>query len=244
MNGDVLRSSSFCLSIVVLLSMNPVASSTDGGVLVFGGTGRLGAPIVKQLIASGEKVTVFARPTSDRHRLDGLAVSFVVGDLLSEGDVIAAFSGQPYRVVIDASARRGTQDLFYATAMAHIVRGAVDNGVQQIIYHSSVGAGDNMKMFPRADFSGMRDVLLAKGQAERTLVDSGIGYTIIRNGLLQPAGTPATEKARLTDDQSIMSVVTRADLAALTVECVDQPDCMNHIYHAVDDSYEVPRAFR
>ena len=224
--------------------MSAIASEGDGGVLVFGGTGRLGAPIVKLLLESGEPVTVFTRPTSDRGRLNGLNVSFAVGDLLNEDEVIKVFAGGHYRAVVDASARRGTQDIFYDKAMAHIVRGAADSGVRQIIYHSSVGAGDNMKMFPRADFSGMREVLLAKGQAEQTLIDSGISYTIIRNGLLQPDGTPPTDNARLTEDQSIMSVVTRADLATLTVQCVDQQNCMNRIYHAVDDSYEVPRAFR
>jgi uncharacterized protein YbjT (DUF2867 family) len=234
----------YCLALVVLLSMSTAAAETDGGVLVFGGTGRLGAPIVKLLVESGEAVTVFVRPTSDRRRLDGLAVSFVTGDLLRADEVAAAFMNGSFRAVVDASARRGTQDPFYDTAMAHIVRGATENDVRQIIYHSSVGAGDNMVMFPRADFSSMRDVLLAKGLAEQILIDSGIAYTIIRNGLLQPDGTLPTENARLTEDQSIMGVVTRADLATLTVQCMDQPDCMNRIYHAVDDSYQAPGAFR
>ena len=224
--------------------MSPVASSMDGNVLVFGGTGRLGAPIVKQLIESGAQVTVFSRSTSNRQRLDGLNVNIVSGDLLTKNDVLAVFASASFRAVIDASARRGTLDLFYATAMANIISGASENGVIQIIYHSSVGAGDNMKMFPRADFSSMRDVLSAKGQAEQTLIDSGIAYTIIRNGLLQPDGTPPTGRARLTEDQGVMSVVTRADLATLTLQCLDQPSCMNSIYHAADDSYEVPKAFR
>jgi uncharacterized protein YbjT (DUF2867 family) len=232
------------LAIVVLSSMNATATENDGGVLIFGGTGRLGAPIVKLLVESGEAVTVFVRPTSDRRRLDGLTVNFVTGDLLHADEVAAAFTSRSFHTVVDASARRGTQDSFYDTAMAHIVRGATENDIRQIIYHSSVGAGDNMGMFPRADFSSMRDVLLAKGRAEQILIDSGIAYTIIRNGLLQPDGTLPTENARLTHDQSIMGVVTRADLAMLTVQCMDQPDCMNRIYHAVDDSYEVPGVFR
>ena len=235
---------SFYAALFALLSMSQSAAAADGGVLVFGGTGRLGAPIVRLLVESGDAVTVFARPTSERRRLDGLDVDYVTGDLLNADEVAAAFADRSYRAIVDASARRGTQDLFYDKAMSHIVGGAGGAGVQQIIYHSSVGAGDNMAQFPRADFSGMREVLLAKGRAEQILIDSGIGYTIIRNGLIQPDGTPPTETARLTQDQSVMSVVTRADLATLTVQCLDQPDCMNRTYHAVDDSYEVPRAFR
>ena len=40
--------------------------------LVFGGTGRLGAPIVELLVEAGYPVTVFARPTSKRERLAAL----------------------------------------------------------------------------------------------------------------------------------------------------------------------------
>ena len=239
-----MRSTLYCLAILALSSMSPIAFSAEGGVLVFGGSGRLGAPIVEGLIESGSNVTVFSRPNSNRQRLDGLNVNIVSGDLLSKNDVLAVFASASFRAVIDASARRGTQDLFYATAMANIISGASENGVTQIIYHSSVGAGDNTKMFPRADFSGMRDVLLSKGQAEQSLIDSDIAYTIIRNGLLQPDGTPPTGNARLTEDQGVMSLVTRADLATLTLQCLDQPRCMNHIYHAADDGYEVPKAFR
>lgn len=229
---------------LALLLVTPVVGSADGGVLVFGGTGRLGAPIVRLLVESGNDVTVFARPTSDRGRLDGLDVHYVVGDLLDEESVAAAFAGRSFRVAIDASARRGTTEIFYDKAMAHIVGAAADTGVRQIIYHSSVGAGDNMGQFPRADFGRMRDVLLAKGRAEQLLIDSGIGYTIIRNGLIQPDGTPATQTARLTDDKTIMGVVTRNDLALLTMQCIDEAECMNRIYHAVDDSYEIPAAFK
>lgn len=226
------------------MSVNGNGSAADGGVIVFGGTGRLGAPIVRLLVDAGEEVTVFARPTSDRQRLEGLNVAYVTGDLLNEDEVAAAFSDRSYRVIVDASARRGTRDVFYDAAMSNIVNGARESNVEQFIYHSSVGSGDNMARFPRADFSGMRDVLLAKGRAEQTLIDSGIGYTIIRNGLIQPDGTPPTKVARLTEDQTVMSVVTRADLAILTAACLDDDGRINRIFHAVDDSYEVPPAFR
>lgn len=240
----MLRVSSFCIAFVALMAVTGSAFAADGGVIVFGGTGRLGAPIVKLLVESGHSVTVFARPTSDRRRLDGLEVDYVTGDLLNADDVAAAFTSRSYRAIVDASARRGTRDLFYDKAMLHIVEAARETGVEQFIYHSSVGAGENMAQFPRADFSGMRDVLLAKGRAEQILTDSGIGYTIIRNGLIQPDGTPPTEAARLSEDRAVMSVVTRADLAILTLRCIHQPECMDRIYHALDDSYEVPPAFR
>ncbi|MGI9307925.1 MAG: NAD(P)H-binding protein, partial [Gammaproteobacteria bacterium] len=71
-----------------------------------------------------------------------------------------------------------------------------------------------------------------KGQAEALLKASGMGYTIIRNGRVRPDGTPATGTARLTEDDTVLATVTRLDLAALTMECLDNPDCMNKTFHA------------
>lgn len=64
---------------------SPTASlASEGSILVFGGTGRLGAPIVRLLLQVGEDVTVFARKDSTKERLAGLKVDYVTGDLTDE----------------------------------------------------------------------------------------------------------------------------------------------------------------
>jgi uncharacterized protein YbjT (DUF2867 family) len=222
-----------------LLSLVVVAAAVadeNADVLVFGGTGRLGAPIVRLLVEAGYPVTVFARPSSDRRRLQGLDVAYVFGDLTDTHSVVEAVKGKSFRFVIDASARGSSGDSFYDTAMRNILEALVDSKTRQFILHGSVGAGDNMKQFPAIGFERMRDVMIAKGEAEALLKASGTGYTIIRNGRIMPDGTPATGTARLTDDVMVLGTVTRLDLAALTMQCLDNPDCMNKTFHAVDDS--------
>lgn len=204
-------------------------------VLVFGGTGRLGAPIVRLLVDAGYTVTVFARPTSNRDRLSGLDITYVTGDLMEGDSVAEAIDGQSFHYVIDASARGPSRDRFYDTAMRNILNAIDRDSIRQFILHGSVGAGDNMKLFPDVGFGRMRDVLIAKGEAEVMLKDSGITYTIIRNGMILPDGTPATGHAGLSEDVSILDPVTRLDLAALTMRCLDNEDCMNKTFHAVDD---------
>lgn len=219
-------------------------TSSENKVLVFGGTGQLGSAIVRELVGAGHPVAVFVRPSSDRSRLDGLAVSYVTGDILDAAQVMAAFDGKDIRTVVDATARGSADDEFYPTAMAHIIAGAKAGGVKQIILEGSVGAGDNVKQFPQANFGRMRSTLAAKGRAEQLLIDSGIGYTIIRNGILLSADLPPTRSARLSTDQRLMRKITRTDLAILTVRCVGNPDYMNGIWHAVDDSLDVPPQYR
>jgi len=213
-------------------------------VLVFGGTGQLGSAVVRELVAAGHPVTVFVRPASDRSRLEGLKLDYVTGDILDAAQVKAAFDGRDFRTVVDATARGGADDEFYPTAMTHIIAGARARGVQQIILHGSVGAGKNIEQFPQTDFGRMRSSLAAKGRAEQLLIDSGIGYTIIRNGILLSADLPPTRTARLSTDQSLMRKIRRADLGLLTVLCVGNPDYMNGIWHAIDDSLDVPPQYR
>jgi hypothetical protein len=68
------------------------------------------------------------------------------------------------------------------------------------------------------------------------LRDSGIHFTIIRNGRIVRGEPPATGKASLTEDDTVMSSITRADLALLTLECVGNRDCYDKTFHAQDES--------
>jgi len=217
------------------------------GVLVFGGTGQLGAYHVQLLAKQGETVTVFHRPTSSFERLDGLEYHRVSGDLLDPHAVLAAMEQVKPRVVIDASARRGGRlragDPFYAQAMGNIVTAAVAaNSVEQIIIHSSVGVRESAAIVKRdygynTDNPNMRD----KAKAEVLLEQSGIAYTIIRNGLLEYEPVAATGNGRLTENQATFGRITRADLAGLTLTCIGNDACLGKIFHAVDDTLKGPR---
>lgn len=221
----------------MLLSLaSPLMASDRPRALVLGGTGRLGAEVVRALVAADYPVTVFARPTSDRVRLAGLELDYVTGDLLDADSVMQAIGTRRFDYVIDASSRGSSSEPFYDTAMRNVLSAVADSGVRQFILHGSVGAGDNARHFPQAPFARMRVVLQAKGTAEALLKGSGIPYTIIRNGRVERDGTPPTGRARLTEDDTILAPVTRADLAALTLECLGNPDCIDKTYHAADDS--------
>jgi uncharacterized protein YbjT (DUF2867 family) len=216
----------------------------DDGVLVFGASGQLGSEVVRALVATGYPVTAFVRPGSDRSRLAGLKIDYATGDMLVADDVRAAFAGRRYDAVVDASARGRAGNEFYPTAMGHIVAAAKANGAPRVILHGSVGAGDNIRMFPQAPFGPMTATLAAKGEAERILRESGLPWAIIRNGILAPAGTPATGQAKLSADDRLMRTVTRADLGRLTVECLRDAGCFGRTWHAIDESLPFPERYR
>ena len=70
-------------------------------VLVLGATGFLGSNLVRALLARGDEVRAFVRPTSNTRTLKGLDVERVVGDLTDPGSLERASRGA--RVVYQAA---------------------------------------------------------------------------------------------------------------------------------------------
>ena len=220
------------LVIFVLFPFSPIipfAESNDS-ILVFGGTGRIGSEIVKVLESQGNKISIFVRPSSDRKRLEGLNISYLIGNVLSEKDVARAFENQKFDAVISSLAKVGQEPNPHAIGGRHLTKWAKKNGVKHFILISSLGAG------PEPVFTKYKEILQAKGEAETALTRSGIDYTIIRTGIILYEEEPATGNAKLIHDQNVIGTITRKDLAQLTAACVFDHQCINQVYNAVDCS--------
>ena len=230
----------FAVAVLAWLGIGTVAAAEN--VLVLGGTGRLGSMVAKEIVKQGHSVTVFARPTSDRGRLAGVSVSYVLGDLGSGSDIARAIESNKFTVIIDASGRR-TADKSYshAVTMPQIVRASkAGKTVRQIVFVSSVGAGRNLERFPGINWTEYLPLLAERGAAEQSLIDSGIAYTIIRSGAVLEGNDPATGTAYFTEDQGVLGATRRPDLAALTAKRVGKAAGLNKIYHAADDALKLP----
>jgi uncharacterized protein YbjT (DUF2867 family) len=233
----------FVLSFVALASG---ARAADGGVLVLGGTGQLGSEVAKAIVAAGEDVSVLAREKSNRARLDGVKVTYVIGDMLSDADMERVFKEKSYRVVVDASSApfNGTQD-FYEKSQRIVSKWAAATGVRQIILHGAIGASESASLINvEKAFEVQRKAIASKTIAEEILIASGVPYTIVRHLTLLPMEIKESGQAKLSKDRKTVGAVTRDGLARLTRECVDKAECMNVIFHAVDEKVALPDRIR
>ncbi len=231
------------LGIMAPLIGSGVQAAEPARVLVFGGTGQLGAEIVQRLVARGDEVTVFTRAGSDRTRLKSLPVHYIEGDLMQPAEVAAAFKPARFTTVITAVRVEDGDIHFYEKGMAPLLAAAKAGGVTRIIHSSAVGAGQNAENFANLGWEkvpGMLDRLKDQGVGENLVRNSGLEWTIIRNTRLHPDGTPPTGKATLTEDHTVIGPMTRADLAALTVGCVADQACIGKVYHVRDPSLAWP----
>ena len=235
-----------CAIAFLLCSLSAFAvTSADFGrqILVLGGTGELGSEIVRLLVKQGDHVSVYVRRDSDRSKLNGLTVDFLDGNLLNQREVAVALYAKKFFAIINAVRVDDGDEHFYEKVMGNTLPAAKANGVVQILHHSAVGAGDNASQFLTLGWGrvpGLLPKLKDQGIGEMMLRRSGIYSTIMRNARLYPAGTPATGYAQLTEDTSVLTPMTRADLAQLTVSCVGNSLCYDKIYHVRDLSLVWP----
>jgi dihydroflavonol-4-reductase len=113
--------------------------------LVTGGTGFVGAAVVRHAVAAGHRVRVLARPGGDRQLLAGLPVEVVEGDLADPGSLRRAMAGcrVAFHVaalyVLWAKDRRAFYDS-NVEGTRRVLQAAGEAGASRVVYTSTVGA--------------------------------------------------------------------------------------------------------
>jgi dihydroflavonol-4-reductase len=113
--------------------------------VVTGGTGFVGAAVVRRLVAAGHRVRVLARPSSDRRLLAGLPVEIVDGDLTEAASLRGILKGCGFLFHVAAFYSLWARDrrLFYDINLEgtrRILQAAAEAGVSRVVYTSTVGA--------------------------------------------------------------------------------------------------------
>jgi dihydroflavonol-4-reductase len=113
--------------------------------LVTGGTGFVGANVVRELVAEGHAVRVLARPGGDRRAIEGCRVDIAEGDLLDAASVRAAVRGarRVYHVAADYRLWAADPRQLYRANVdgtRNVLEAAAEAGVERIVYTSTVGA--------------------------------------------------------------------------------------------------------
>ncbi len=112
--------------------------------LVTGGTGFLGSHLVRVLLERGEDVRCLVRSTSRRDNLQDLSVELVTGDLSDLDSIRKAIDGcsSVYHCAADYRLWCKNPAEMYQSNLEgsnNIMRAAFDEGVQKIVYTSTVG---------------------------------------------------------------------------------------------------------
>lgn len=161
---------------------------------VTGGTGHVGANLIRSLLADGIAVKALVRPGSNAAALEGLDIERVSGDLRDRASILAAMEGcdRVYHVAAFVSLRAGAEDEIYESNVLgtrYIMEGAEKYGVKRVVFCSSFGAvgrdpkgGESDETFSVNPFDTHLGYELSKGIAELEVhraVNRGLDVVIV-----------------------------------------------------------------
>jgi uncharacterized protein YbjT (DUF2867 family) len=210
----------------------------DSSVLIFGATRNTGLMVAEQLVARGDRVTAFVRPTSDRAALEKLGVEFVVGDAMDIASVREAFVDRKVSAVLTTIGCLSCEPPPDFQGNANIFVAATEAQVSRVVFVTSIGAGNSHDAAPALSKRVLAKILPLKTQAEHELQNSGLDYTIIRPGGLR-AGK-RTGSGVLSEDIEAFGYIYREDLADLIVAVLDDDRAIGKTFAALDTNIDFP----
>lgn len=207
-------------------------------VFVAGGSKGVGRIVIDKLLEKESKVVALVRSeevATELNAIDG--VTAIVGDAFDQKTVENAMDGCDAAITTlggstnDAGDKRVDYD-----GNNNVIESAGILGVQRMILVTSIGCGDSKEAAPPSVYEVLKDVLAAKEKAENILIKyyTNSNWTIIRPGGL--VSEPATNKAILTENNSVIGNIYREDVASLVVQALDSAKAERKVLSALDPS--------
>lgn len=213
--------------------LSAVPTLAAEGVLIFGATRNTGFEIAKILVARGEPVTAFVRPTSNLENLEQLDVTYFKGDAMNADDVAKAIASKDFKAVISTlGGGRGERPPDVVGAI-NMVDAMAKTGPKRFLIVTVIGPGKSISMVPRQQVVQLGPVIKLKEEAENYIMASDLDYTIIRPGQL--TSNPRSGIIRMDEEPAPTGPITRADLADMVVGAYDDDSTIRKVYQTIGD---------
>jgi uncharacterized protein YbjT (DUF2867 family) len=220
----------------------PWSSSGPGTVLVAGGSGRAGRYVLAELAARGFRYRATTRSIAEARQRPGPAhaagVDWVEADLRDAAAARRAVTGSDSVICVigsrELSGDNSAEFVDYG-AVRNLVDAASAEGARHFVLLTAIGVTDRNSPANKL-FKG---ALEWRYKGEQHLRASGVPYTVVRPGGLvdEPAGRRGLRIAQGDDWKSFLrSTLSRADLAAVLVECLLAPGARNASFEIANDA--------
>ena len=164
--------------------------------LLTGGTGFVGAAVLRALVAAGHRVRALVRPNSDRRNLIGIDCEIVTGDLVEPASLRRALRGceavfhvaadyrlwVPDREKMHRTNVQGTVDLFQAEAAAGVSRIVYTSSVATLRLRNDGSSADEESNAELCDIIGTykQSKFLAEREVKRLMEEAAIPVIIVK----------------------------------------------------------------
>lgn len=202
-------------------------------IAIAGGHGQIALHLARLLTERGDSVSGLIRNPDHASDLEAVGATPVICDMEAEHDLSLFVDGAD-AVVFAAGAGPGSGDERKRTVDLGAAVKLMDAGVSRYLMISSIGAGD-----PGSAPDAMKAYQQAKGEADDTLEQSGLAYTIVRPGRL--TDSPATGHIHAGPDVE-RGDIPRADVALVLAASLDSANSVGKTFNVVAGDVAVAQA--
>ncbi|TCC89978.1 SDR family oxidoreductase [Pedobacter hiemivivus] len=146
-------------------------------ILVTGATGQFGSKAIDHLLNKGvrpSEISALVRNVANGHHLKSRGIEVKVGDYTDYDSLVKAFQGVEKLLLVSSNDRQAFEN---RTAQhINIIKAAKEADVKHLIYTSFVRKTN----FENSSIAAFQN---SHVQTEAYLIDSGIDYTILQNGI-------------------------------------------------------------
>jgi uncharacterized protein YbjT (DUF2867 family) len=205
-------------------------------VLVAGANGQVGQHIVRLLAEGGHEVRAMIRDEDQAQRLRELGGEPVVADL--EGEIAHTVEGCD-AVIFSAGGGPGSgaekKETVDRGGAVKLTEAAQEHGAKRYIMVSAMGAAD-----PESGSEAMQPYLHAKAQADQTLQESELDYTIVRPGSL--TDDPGTGTIELASSLGSRGEIPREDTAHVIVATLERENTFGKTFEVISGDTPIEKA--
>mmetsp|Transcript_29674 Transcript_29674/g.81569 ORF Transcript_29674/g.81569 Transcript_29674/m.81569 type:complete len:262 (-) Transcript_29674:46-831(-) len=210
-------------------------------IFVAGGSKGVGRKVVNQILekSDGTAVVALVRDPAVAEELNALdGCTAIVGDAMDQKTVENAMDGCDAAITTLGGGNSDGGERVDYTGNSNVIESAGILGVVRIILVTTIGCGNSKDATPESTYEVLKDVILAKNKAENLLIKyyTNSNWTIIRPGGLK--SEPMTGKAILTEDNTVLGLIHREDVARLVLEALDSSKTERQILSAIDPTIE------
>ena len=184
-------------------------------LLIFGATGSVGIPLVKQALEQGHSVTAFTRSPEKLSDLAHSRLTIFKGDILDIKSVEEAVKGQECVMCVIGDGNKGG---VRAAGTRNIITGMKKAGVKRLICETTLGLGDskgNLNLLWKVIFGVfLRKAFKDHEQQEHQLFGSHLEFTIVRPSAFTSGERTGSYKVGFDAKAKGLSLkIARADVA-------------------------------
>jgi len=207
--------------------------------LVIGANGQIGKQLIGLMALAKMPVRAMIRTQEQAQDMEKLGAEIYLADLeqplpdeaFVDCDKVVFTAGSGGKTGADKTI---LVDLWGAVKAVDMAK---KHDIKQFVMVSSRDAGD-----PENGSAAIKHYNICKHFADKHLLESGVPHTILRPGRLTneaATGLICTRRPDSKDDQ----VITRADVAACIVQCLDHSEAINQVDEIYQGDMPIAEAF-